>query len=785
MASPEIRINGVPCLSVVETGWSFTTGPEPHMQVFLVHDSKWSRIKGAMGDEITLTINNDVRVSRLILVEEVPSQKPYWRGVLVADRRWLWRRKIVLRDYNLRRKQNKLRLLGPDLVQLKAPVPKYGFAPATMKTPDQPWTAETLVEDACTILEPDNYEVDSLPIVKSGKVVEETGEEAAGLLTINDVRVRNSGNAFMGIVLNQVPGATCWMDASGTLRLFDTNDLGAAADWLKAVGPPTESGGIARLIDRKTVRPSAVHVYFAREIEMLARSREEGVQQSHTDPVDSDVSRFELTNVAPVPDPTLNLWSSGDTVVMGTILGIDELLLSWGWTGVPPLTFDLIRKLWMTGALEAIYGGAGNLLASYADGPRRIATLRTHWRSTYRIDPKVMDRMERIEATRLSIMDEVTRTRAPGTVFATYAIEYSAKGIVAQSKRKDLEVCAFQNVDAYPDVDAGETWDEYEPVASAILQVLDRELGVLRIQWASDPYGQIQRIIPGWLVRDDNASTSDVKPPASSAFRALRYQGSDPVIIGGTVAGAGGLQVSKGFKVAMIFTGVPSAPNDKRRFERVVIKPSDVEPLFASAFNVQESTGPVWELFAPPSLITARWGLVPALFDAGNYLVRLNSLLGIVDVEIPEDGEQQDANQGGGDGPPGTQGGAEGDEGGGKKQGKEAEEEPTFEAPPAPWKLLNEGHLRSWATAEAIKVYSSMADRHEGAPSVHLSTVDRSQQALKGSVVGMDLMGTPSGRILCNVKLEGAGTSRLDTMALLPQWARPEILGVVLDRQKP
>jgi hypothetical protein len=789
MARPRITLAGTTCLALGAVGWRFTSGPQPYSQVFLIHDSEWEQFKGNIGKQVTLKIGGYATIEKLWVVQEVPSSKPYYRGVEVADQRWAWQRKIVLRDYNIRRKQNKMRLLGPELIQLQTPIPKYGFAPSSMKAPDEPWTAKTLIEDVGKLLDPDFTEADSLPIVKSGKVSTEDGEDVRGIITINDVRIRNNGNGAMAIALSQVPGATCWIDGKGKLRVFDTTDLGETGAWLDKVGPETTAGGIVREIDRKPIRPKEIHVYFAREIEFLCIAKEEGSQKDRYAKPEGTHAEADLFNVLPCPDPLLEL-TSGDSVAMGTWINLEEAIDSWEgtWGLDTDLALKDLRKLWMTGALESIYGGAGNLLASDSPLPRRISALRAHWRTTYRIDPLLMDRFERIEATRLAIMDEVTRTRAPSTVWAQYHIQYSNKGMVALTHREDTETVLYQNVDAYPDFEAGGSFSEKEPIASAVVQVLDRELGIVHISWASDPYGLFARIGPGYLVGDDDEENTDVDVKAQAPMRALRFQGKEPVFVGGTVGGAGGITCSAGYRAGMLFTAVPAAPNNKERFERVVVKPSQVTKLMASEFNVQDSDGPIWEVFAPPSLITSRWAIVPSKFDYNKYLANLNQLLGIIPKDEEKgDDDEVDSNAGGGDGAPGTAGGAEDGEGAGDAGGaadKKQEDEGVKE-PPEPWGLLNEAHLKSWAIAESMKIWNSLADRHEGTPGLHLSTVRGDDQVLKGSIQSLALEGHGSGRMIASVTLERGGAARLDPMALIPQWARPEILGVVLDRQKP
>lgn len=785
MKRQDIKLGGVTVLAVTTQGWRFTTGVSPNQQVFLVHDDRWPSIEEKLGEEVDLDIGGRWKVQRLILVEEVPTTRKYHRGVLVADIRYWWQRKLVLRDYNIRRRQNAMRLLGASLVQLQSPVPKYAFLPYS--TDDgEPFSAvwsedekkQGVIPNVLEELEPGNWKIDSVPTVTGKNITSEGGDSVSGRVTVNDVRVRDPGNQAMARALSLAPGADVWVDAEGTVRVFDTTDLAETPAFMEKVGGETWAGGITRTIDRSKIRPKAVYVYFEREIEMLARSQIEGASDDTTVPADQK-ERVEanVENVGPVPDPTLDDVKTGTQLVLGTWTPFEHLVPSWdadraaqdGGADTLPYTFENIHRLWMESGMEAVWAGHGDLIAS-GSGARRVGCIRGHYRVTYRLEQAVMERMARVAAVRLAILDDITRTRAPATVWANYCIVQSNKGIFLASRKKDpLDCYEFMNVDAYPDLDQGESWLDKEAIASATLQLIDPELGVFRIHYNPDPYGRFAAIIPSYLAKEDDAG--DTQAPAASVFRALRFASNQPIMLGGKVAGVEGMTMHAGHRVAFIFSGVAAAPNSKKRYERVVIRPQDVAQELQTEFNVEESTGPVWEILAPANLITSRWGLVPAEFSMETYVDALNQLLGLGGG--PDDGSAGDT---GGDA--GTQGGAGDADGAG---GEKTEE--TIEDPPKPWGLLNRGHLIGWAVAEAIKVYAGLADRLQGRPAVHLSTVPTDLR-LAGGVKSLSYEAEPSGRYLARIDLAGPQFN-LNPMALIPQWARPQILGVILDKAKP
>lgn len=800
----DITLGGAPVLAVGSQGWTFMSGTASPRRSFFVHEDAWGAIAGKLGGEVEMVIG-DRRIQRLVLIEEAPSPRPHHRVVVVGDIRFWWERKIVLRDYNIRRRRNQYALRGPKLEQLKTPISEWGFRPSTMKDGKEPWHARTAIEDVLELVEPGNWQIDSLPTVLEKHVTSESGDGVLGRVTLNDIRLRDPGDVAVGRMLAEAPGAALWVDASGKVRVFDATDLQEQSDFLASIsGPETVLGGLPTFVDRSRIRPKSVAIYFEREIELISRSKTEGEPPpSHTEPVDAE-TEAELLNVAPSPDPRIVDAQTGSTIILGTYRPISVLVDGWelerqsdadidpegAAAGQLPWSLENIRKHYLESGMEAIWGGHGDF-QSQGSGQRRVSCIRTHWRRTYQIEEKLMDRLERVAPIRLAIMDDFTRTRAPATVFATYAVLQSNKGVYLAKRRQDAMTAMILNVDAYPNLDGGETWDSYEGVASAMLRLLDPELGVFHIDYVPDPYGKLATILPGYLVRDTDSASPEAEP--QTMLRALRWQDKEPVILGGRVGEADGMCLYAGYKVAFIYSAVQGAPNGKGRFHKVTITPTQIREELRAEYNVGSSSGPEWEMYAPPALCTARWALEGGEFFMGDYLTALNELLGITAPKANE--AKKDSNAGGGSGAPGTQGGAsdpQGASGGGgaggasdpKKDDAKKDEPPDpVEETKKPWALLNRGHMMAWAVSQATAVYANLADRVEGEPVYHESSMPNDLR-LSGGVGSVSVQGISSGRVVAHVSLDGPRYN-IDPMALVPQWARTQLLGVLLDGAQP
>ena len=87
-----------------------------------------------------------------------------------------------------------------------------------------------------------------------------------------------------------------------------------------------------------------------------------------------------------------------------------------------------------------------HLGASDADWGSRIGAIQQHFRRTYRIEKKVVDRLRSIKAIRFGTIDPVSGTRAPATAYQDWAVIASQRYFatqLAQGKTKTGSLYLF------------------------------------------------------------------------------------------------------------------------------------------------------------------------------------------------------------------------------------------------------------------------------------------------------------------------------------------------------
>jgi hypothetical protein len=604
--------------------WRFQTGAEPYVTQLEVHKSQWSKLEGKQGDPQILRLADSAGVEKQIkevyILHQVPSGSPNRVRFLVADRRWRWANKLVVRDFNVPRKSGTLTAFQAVPAANLVTVDEYTFKRYSLFNGVEKWTPRTAIEDVLTFLEADDD--GNAPVVIDSLPIDEQGSQ--GSFSIQNLTLRDPGNAAVARLLAYIPGAEVWIDQEGTIRVFDGTDIEAARSLLEELKPETWSGVKVEEIDRKPVRPSKVNVWFTRELEVGFEYEDD---YGGGTAVQQDRNRPFLINVLPTVDVETTVFqydaegnvTSERKVPPGTWVEVSAWLDAMDKVkpkGSMPWKWDTIKRHWVAGDLEGVLGGRELDREKQANVMLRVQALRRHFRQTFQLSNRYYDRVRDIRSVRVGVLDPVTGARGTAGVWGQSCVIPSTKGRAIMSRR-DGSAAIYRNADYYPT--AGKPLDESTP-SPARAQIVEKDLGIFRVDWGVSPYGDEASIIPCLTVGANGQTPTE--PEAD-----LRTQ-TTAATSGYTVRGGpGSIFLANRLRMRVILTIVPAAPNNERQLERVQLDGGEIAEEFRTELGLAEGKGPELDVFVPPSEVTARYawqsdneaiGTIGALLGLGN-----------------------------------------------------------------------------------------------------------------------------------------------------------------------
>lgn len=596
MGTPVAYLGGIRLANAAAVSWAEVVGVNAPTVTWTVHEDQWKGLEKRIGEPLTLEIKPDnaptLTWQKLYILREVPTALPFHRSFLVTDARWRWPRVLVSRSFNIPRKTGNRRLVGEGPVEVKQAIDEYGYAYTSINDGAK-WTAKDAVASVLDRLATEcghSFRIESFPINEQRQV------------TIEGVDLAEAGDVALAHVLAHAPGAMVTMNKHGEAVVFDgTKRSDTRAQMEKSI-PRTEAGQIDRTIDLSPIRPKSVMVYFQREVELRFDSVEEsGTVESRSDWRTDE--RMLMENVLALPDPVTTI--GGEQVTQGTIVPVWKALAAWnddlaslGASPTPPaLTLENVRKYWFH--LEAIYTPLGELTltAAQANWAARISTLRAAYRQMYQIPKAWRQRMRTISPTRVGILDPVTATRSPARAWSQYTIEPTSKAHFLGARAATDKNWYWLACDNYPGY-TGELSDKAS--SPAAVEIVDADLGVVRINYRTDPHGMRAQIHPSLM---GDGAAGKIQAPNRDLSKQLREVMSTT----GRVTGAAPIKLADDFRVAVVFTATPFAPNDERRLFGYRVKPDDITGIVAADFDVAGGAGQEWALFCPPNLMTARY----------------------------------------------------------------------------------------------------------------------------------------------------------------------------------
>jgi len=577
-------IDGRPLLASSPIRWRFKEGVQPAEETFDMIPLDADALLSQARKPVTLKLeSNDqiLEIKNLWLMDVRAGDDPNIKRVRIADRRWFWKYGHTLRRYNVRRNVGFKRIISNSQQSLQQVVPEVWYARWSLKkSPNQRWEPSEVIDD----------------LIKAAfKVEQQYNGTAPGLtvsleitntnrkLTVENLVVDESSDAAVARGLSYVPEASLWINAEGDCLVFSKASGGEKRIFGNSL-PETVGHGHVELVSNELQRPKEINVLFPREVEVRFDFLE-------GDTVSEDQRYAE--NVLPSPD-----FQNGD-IVQGTWITVDKALQIWGsppGIGGNQLTHSFIQKafipfmdLWA--ALEITGNRNPNV-----DWVARIAALQNHYRRTYRINQRWMDRILSIRAYRIGVVDIISGSRGPAEAFSDYSILHTQRTHFKTFGQGDLKYATNENgYPRGPNSPCGvASMDQNQKPAPAEVSILDHDQGIIHIDYKQDPNRTYEMILPSHMNNIPHGNIKDLRSVSA---------------LWDSVTETQGVPMLKAFhKIAVILTAVPGSPNNEDQLHKVTVKPRDIESMLPASMRnmLGNARGPAWNVRLGGALEGAR-----------------------------------------------------------------------------------------------------------------------------------------------------------------------------------
>lgn len=580
--SQVLKLNGVEVNGHEPITWGRAGGVDP-VQVTLELAVERAEAIFTAQTYVSLELNN-YPIMRLYPLKLGAGSSPFLRTLTLADRRWEWPFKLVVGDYNLRRRTGDAHLRGPR-VEVHAQVPSVDYADHSLEG-RKTATPQFVLEDVLKQLVGGDYIIQAqLPDIN-----------------IEDLLINDPGPAAMMKVLQQLPGLNVEITEEGRVRVY--NDIYSEIEPRRYYGLP--GGQYPVLADRSKQRPSLVEVFFVEESEL---------RLDYSEGQSAYIEDLNLTNVVRVVEPSLTIPAStyagvsipARTVGYGTWVSMDSYLAALEPLSRPtaaeafPLSQANIRRHWLQGFSRL------RPLFSLADGSpdplwsARLDTIYSSWRQTFQLALSWRDRAFAMHTKRVGVYDHVTATRAPTAAYCDYCARPTWKGIATSdviAKRAELgwNVTTFtdrsKSIDGGRNPDSG-TIDSTVMPSPFEVTMEDDEAFVFRLNPRKDPHYEVETIGPGtiaeWVMNGPGLFNR------TKEFHRLLWEYAE---------------LEDEWAMSMVVTAIKGAPNGLGRYRKEQVGPQEAANVLKVPLGKCE--GPVLQLFVPMQVVTARYAWLDA-----------------------------------------------------------------------------------------------------------------------------------------------------------------------------
>lgn len=603
-----------PLLGQAPIAWQFTEGVQPSTGIFEMPPDYAKRLVNKSSKEpVVLEFEANkvvVRVRELWVEGTRPGPHKYISAVMLSDRRRFLKYGAVAGRYNIPREIGVKRVRNNAELTLQAVIPQVWYAAYSLKNPSaypadpkNKWQYLEMLEDVYG----QAMEIEKL----------HTGTPVPALAVRAEIQALNPnipietltilGQADTGLAqaYGQCPEAGFTVDAAGLYIVYSRVN-GAEAATVKALGPEVAHKGHVEVISNRNMRSGKIEVYWPIESEVRFDALEPDDGATQTDVVDQRL----MQNIIPTPDfqlPTTgdSIYVTGSPVPLLTILGL------WGTPpgiGGSSLTLATIRKA-IPGYIDLL---GPLLLAGNADPDHdwgsRLAALRSHFRLTYKLPPRWLDRWVSFKPYRVGIADNFTQQRASSEVWADFYMVGCSRSFF-KNRKQGQPLAYITNVRNFLPTDPSVPWSSAAKrltsrnrVAPFQLSILNPDLGIIHLTSRADMARIYENVGMGRVITSGAPEARDQEPSADFARMDKHPVTFDMVESVDQVPTLD--NSSPPFQVTVIVTATPASPNNLRQFYKITVEPKDVKEFFPAAAQVwlDDSVGPTYRVMVNPGL---------------------------------------------------------------------------------------------------------------------------------------------------------------------------------------
>ena len=648
-------LGGFPILGSSSLQWMLREGVAPAEETFDMTPGH-AKLLAFATRPVDLVIKNPgkppLTIEYLWVLNVLPGENLNIARVRVADRRWMLPYLHLLRRYNMRRNVGFERVGHNTEARLNPVVPQVQYWAWSLKEPkgkppEAKWQPPDVLENIFEAVDKfDNEAFGNSP----GFTITQDIRRTERKLAVENLVLDDSGDACVLRALALFPEAGLYVGVDGKYVIY-SRPTGADRGVLPpsgALGPEAVGGGHMIVVDNKIQRPRHIEIRFSMDVEVrfdFIEVSDTGTQATTTKQFE-DLGDFrQLDNVLPVPDFTAII--GGETYPQGAWVSLHQMLLSDTWQNPPGVnngTFGVVRltkEILEIGALPYVDLWSPLALTGLrnpnVDWASRIAVLQAHWRRTFRISKNWMDNIYSINAFRVGLVSAVNGINAPSEAYCDHSFIGTTRSLF-RSVIADRRLSGHLNVAGYPtegqvqgvSAPAGaRPLTETSKPAPAYVSILDKDQGVIHIDFMADPNHVYEAALPGLIVRADNGllPSDDARDPRNG-----------PVSFDTVVDAAQIVKLSPNWKAAIILTVVPAAPNDERQLYSIKIEPKDIKELLPAGAQagLDASFGPPWQVRVGPGMngtraiipwVDARAPDIEAIFGVGGGKPNLAGLV--------------------------------------------------------------------------------------------------------------------------------------------------------------
>jgi len=536
--------------------WGLTPGVKPLVRTFILEKSAGkSAFKSGAGGLVTLTIG--VESYQVVIESTTAGNSPHTIGLVVKDVRYLLQKKTITRDYNIRRRSGRKRLVGEGRIEDRPRVDDVTYIPGTLNGAT-PWNVNDALKDVLNEL--------GVPYEFA---------DVKRQVPFEGLRIDDDGGVAIAKILSYVPGYELVPTLDGKLTLKDSLD-GGEESIVNDAGPIENRTGAYLVADRRFERPVDVEVLIDREVELRFDHNEEDI---------FTVVRGEepLFMEAVLPSPDVQITIGKRKVGQTEYITFNEAFAAWAndWPAHSPgkkLDYFRLRKYFLSPNRMRLYtlpnkGQKPDRLRS-----QRVAVATRNMRRTYRILPAWMTKIRSLSASRIAIVDAETGQRANSRAYMDWTEIPTERGL-GVAKKGDVNTETFSH-SGYAAL------LKNAQAAPGQVTLRDPELGIVELNPSLDAAGNVAKIIAGKLVDLSGNVGLGPQVSAAEAFAA-------------TLAG---FALQSGFKLSIVLVATQQVPNNNGRHHSEIV--TAAEAGTALGRPVGESLGPRIQIRIQPSATT-------------------------------------------------------------------------------------------------------------------------------------------------------------------------------------